>query len=133
MIRPSALALVSPIVIGFMFWILGYYTGYLFLGVNIMASMLMLVTVSDILLALSLNTVGDASDNMKKYIKKGALGDTVGDYGSQQDLKIVWMGDLCISHVLIHCQGRPSNKTIWEEVFNKCQMRDNPENSFKLS
>lgn len=92
MIKPGALAIVSPIVVGFLFRILGYYTGHPLLGAKVVASMLMFATVAGILMALFLNTAGGAWDNAKKYIETGALGgkgsdahkaavtgDTVGD------------------------------------------------------
>ncbi|KAB1218236.1 Pyrophosphate-energized membrane proton pump 3 [Morella rubra] len=90
--KPGALAIVSPIVVGFLFRILGYYTGRPLLGAKVVAAMLMFATVSGILMALFLNTAGGAWDNAKKYIETGALGgkgsdchkaaitgDTVGD------------------------------------------------------
>lgn len=92
MIKPGALAIISPIVIGFLFRVLGYYTGQSLLGAKVVAAMLMFATVSGILMALFLNTAGGAWDNAKKYIETGALGgkgsdchkaavtgDTVGD------------------------------------------------------
>ncbi|XP_062110927.1 pyrophosphate-energized membrane proton pump 2 [Humulus lupulus] len=92
MIKPGALAIISPIAVGLLFRILGYYTGQPLLGAKVVASMLMFATVSGILMALFLNTAGGAWDNAKKYIETGALGgkgseshkaaitgDTVGD------------------------------------------------------
>ncbi|KAF3517300.1 hypothetical protein DY000_02064273 [Brassica cretica] len=92
MIKPGALAIASPIVVGLVFRVLGYYTGQPLLGAKVVASMLMFATVSGILMALFLNTAGGAWDNAKKYIETGALGgkgseahkaavtgDTVGD------------------------------------------------------
>uniref|UniRef100_A0A2N9I0I3 H(+)-exporting diphosphatase n=1 Tax=Fagus sylvatica TaxID=28930 RepID=A0A2N9I0I3_FAGSY len=92
MIKPGVLAIVSPIAVGLLFRILGYYTGHPLLGAKVVASMLMFGTVSGILMALFLNTAGGAWDNAKKYIETGALGgkgsdchkaavtgDTVGD------------------------------------------------------
>ncbi|CAL0335334.1 unnamed protein product [Lupinus luteus] len=92
MIKPGVLAIVSPIVVGFAFRILGYYTGHPLLGAKVVAAFLMFATVSGILMALFLNTAGGAWDNAKKYIESGALGgkgseahkaaitgDTVGD------------------------------------------------------
>ncbi|KAM7471962.1 hypothetical protein LguiA_010145 [Lonicera macranthoides] len=92
MIKPGALAIVSPIAVGIVFRILGYYTGHPLLGAKVVASMLMFATVTGILMALFLNTAGGAWDNAKKYIETGALGgkgsechkaavtgDTVGD------------------------------------------------------
>lgn len=92
MIKPGALAIVSPIAIGLIFRILGHYTGHPLLGAKVVAAFLMFATVSGILMALFLNTAGGAWDNAKKYIETGALGgkgseshkaavtgDTVGD------------------------------------------------------
>ncbi|CAH9128345.1 unnamed protein product [Cuscuta epithymum] len=92
MIKPGALAIISPAVVGLVFRMLGYYTGQPLLGAKVVASMLMFATVSGILMALFLNTAGGAWDNAKKYIETGALGgkgsdchkaaitgDTVGD------------------------------------------------------
>lgn len=92
MIKPGALAIISPIVTGFLFRLLGQATGHPLLGAKVVASMLMFATVSGILMALFLNTAGGAWDNAKKYIETGALGgkgsdchkaaitgDTVGD------------------------------------------------------
>ncbi|KAJ0568745.1 putative inorganic diphosphatase [Helianthus annuus] len=92
MIKPGALAIISPIFIGILFRILGYYTGHPLLGAKVVASMLMFATVSGILMALFFNTAGGAWDNAKKYIETGVLGgkgsdshkaavtgDTVGD------------------------------------------------------
>ncbi|KAK1576221.1 hypothetical protein Q3G72_011996 [Acer saccharum] len=59
---------------GFLFRILGYYTGQALLGAKVVAAMLMFATVSGILMALFLNTAGGAWDNAKKYIETGALG-----------------------------------------------------------
>ncbi|KAB2025301.1 hypothetical protein ES319_D06G141300v1 [Gossypium barbadense] len=92
MIKPGALAIVSPIVVGFLFRVLGHYTGHPLLGAKVVAALLMFATVSGILMALFLNTAGGAWDNAKKFIETGALGgkgseshkaaitgDTVGD------------------------------------------------------
>ncbi|XP_042494651.1 pyrophosphate-energized membrane proton pump 2-like [Macadamia integrifolia] len=92
MIKPGALAIISPIAVGLLFRILGHLTGHPFLGAKVVAAMLMFATVSGILMALFLNTAGGAWDNAKKFIETGALGgkgsdchkaavtgDTVGD------------------------------------------------------
>ncbi|KAM1010814.1 hypothetical protein ACFX13_046991 [Malus domestica] len=92
MIKPGALAIISPIAVGIVFRIFGFYTGQPLLGAKVVASMLMFATVSGILMALFLNTAGGAWDNAKKYIETGVLGgkgsdchkaaitgDTVGD------------------------------------------------------
>ncbi|KAH9668094.1 Pyrophosphate-energized membrane proton pump 2 [Citrus sinensis] len=81
MIKPGALAIISPLVIG-----------HALLGAKVVAALLMFATVSGILMALFLNTAGGAWDNAKKFIETGALGgkgsdthkaavtgDTVGD------------------------------------------------------
>ncbi|XP_030927081.1 pyrophosphate-energized membrane proton pump 3-like isoform X1 [Quercus lobata] len=73
MIKPGALAILSPIIVGLLFWILGSYTGHPLLGAKVVAAMLMFGTVSGILMALFLNTFGGAWDNAKKYIEIGAL------------------------------------------------------------
>ncbi|CAL1373901.1 unnamed protein product [Linum trigynum] len=92
MIKPGVLAIISPMVVGIVFRILGYCTGQPLLGAKVVAAMLMFATVSGILMALFLNTAGGAWDNAKKYIETGVLGgkgsdchkaavtgDTVGD------------------------------------------------------
>jgi len=92
MIKPGALAIISPMAVGVVFRILGHYTAQPLLGAKVVASMLMFATVAGILMALFLNTAGGAWDNAKKYIETGALGgkgseshkaavtgDTVGD------------------------------------------------------
>ncbi|KAK9097695.1 hypothetical protein Syun_024740 [Stephania yunnanensis] len=92
MIKPGALAIITPIVVGFLFKLLGHFTGQPLLGAKVVASLLMFATVSGILMALFLNTSGGAWDNAKKYIETGVLGgkgsdchkaaitgDTVGD------------------------------------------------------
>lgn len=92
MIKPGALAIISPMAVGVVFRILGHCTGQPLLGAKVVASMLMFATVAGILMALFLNTAGGAWDNAKKYIETGALGgkgseshkaavtgDTVGD------------------------------------------------------
>ncbi|KAK9097569.1 hypothetical protein Sjap_023066 [Stephania japonica] len=81
MIKPGALAIITPMVVG-----------QPLLGAKVVAAMLMFATVSGILMALFLNTSGGAWDNAKKYIETGVLGgkgsdchkaavtgDTVGD------------------------------------------------------
>jgi len=92
MVRPGALAVLSPIVVGIVFKNVGYATGQELLGVKAVAAFLMFATVAGILMALFLNTAGGAWDNAKKYVETGAhggkgseahkaavSGDTVGD------------------------------------------------------
>jgi len=92
MVRPGALAVLSPVVVGIVFKNVGYATGQELLGVKSVAAFLMFATVAGILMALFLNTAGGAWDNAKKYVETGAhggkgseahkaavSGDTVGD------------------------------------------------------
>ncbi|XP_074296984.1 pyrophosphate-energized membrane proton pump 3-like [Silene latifolia] len=79
MIKPGALAIISPIVIGLVFRVLGHYVGHPLLGAKVVAAFLMFATVSGILMALFLNTAGGAWDNAKKYIETGALGGKCSD------------------------------------------------------
>lgn len=92
MVRPGALAVLSPVAVGVIFKNLGVATGQELLGVKCVAAFLMFATVAGILMALFLNTAGGAWDNAKKYIETGAhggkgseahkaavSGDTVGD------------------------------------------------------
>lgn len=92
MMKPGALAVLSPIAVGLVFRVLGYWTGHPLLGAKAVASMLMFATVGGILMALFLNTAGGAWDNAKKFIERGnhggkgseahkaaVTGDTVGD------------------------------------------------------
>lgn len=92
MIKPGALAVIGPVIVGITFKWLGYMTGQPLLGARAIAGMLMFATVAGILMALFFNTAGGAWDNAKKYIESGAhggkgsdahkaavTGDTVGD------------------------------------------------------
>ncbi|KAF3788686.1 hypothetical protein EJ110_NYTH20690 [Nymphaea thermarum] len=74
MIKPGALAIVSPIVVGVIFRFKGHHTGHPLHGAKVVAVMLMFATVSGILMALFFNTAGGAWDNAKKFIETGALG-----------------------------------------------------------
>ncbi|EER08598.1 Pyrophosphate-energized membrane proton pump, putative [Perkinsus marinus ATCC 50983] len=93
MIRPGALAALSPVVVGFVFRVIGSYRGDTTLGAQVIAAFLMFSTAAGILMALFLNNAGGAWDNAKKYIeitgshggknseahKASVVGDTVGD------------------------------------------------------
>jgi len=92
MIKPGLLSVLSPIVVGVFFKILGYFKQKPLLGAECVASFLMFSTSTGILMALFMNNAGGAWDNAKKYIETGALGgknsethkaavtgDTVGD------------------------------------------------------
>ncbi|KAL5823712.1 hypothetical protein ACOSQ3_021709 [Xanthoceras sorbifolium] len=63
MIKPGALAFISPIVLG-----------HPLLGAKVVATLVMFVKLFAILMALFVNTAGGAWDNAKKYIETGALG-----------------------------------------------------------
>ncbi|KAL5825674.1 hypothetical protein ACOSQ3_021737 [Xanthoceras sorbifolium] len=63
--KPGALAIISRIVVGFLFRILGYYIGQPLLGAKVVAALLMFAIVSGILMALFLNTAVGAWDNAK--------------------------------------------------------------------
>ncbi len=92
MIKPGLLAVLSPLVVGLIFKVVGYFKEKPFLSVQCVASFLMFSTTTGILLALFFNNAGGAWDNAKKYIETGAYGgkgsdahkaavtgDTVGD------------------------------------------------------
>jgi len=92
MIKPGLLSVLSPIVVGYSFKVLGYYQDKELLGAKVVCSFLMFSTSTGILMALFLNNGGGAWDNAKKYIETGAVGgkgsdahkaavcgDTVGD------------------------------------------------------
>ena len=92
MIKPGLLSVLSPLVVGLIFKILGHYRKKPLLGAQCVAAFLMFSTSTGILMALFLNNAGGAWDNAKKYIETGALGgknsethkaavtgDTVGD------------------------------------------------------
>jgi H(+)-translocating pyrophosphatase len=92
MIKPGLLSVLSPLVVGFIFKVLGHLRKKPLLGAQCVASFLMFCTSTGILMALFFNNAGGAWDNAKKYIETGALGgknsdthkaavtgDTVGD------------------------------------------------------
>ncbi len=92
MIKPGLLSVLSPLVVGLMFRMLGYFRKKPLLGAQCVASFLMFSTSTGILMALFFNNAGGAWDNAKKYVETGALGgknsethkaavtgDTVGD------------------------------------------------------
>jgi Na+/H+-translocating membrane pyrophosphatase len=92
MVKPGLLAVMSPIIVGVTFRIIGMYRGRSLLGAEVLAGFLMFSTSTGILMALFLNNGGGAWDNAKKYIESGMhggknseahkasiTGDTVGD------------------------------------------------------
>lgn len=92
MVKPGLLAVLSPIIVGVTFRIIGSYRGRPLLGAEVLAGFLMFSTSTGILMALFLNNGGGAWDNAKKYIELGnhggknseahkasITGDTVGD------------------------------------------------------
>eukprot|EP00937_MAST-01D_sp_MAST-1D-sp2_P005686 g5686.t1 len=92
MIRPGALAVFSPIVVGLVFKQIGRHVGDPAMGPKAVAGMLMFATVSGVMMSLYMNNAGGAWDNAKKLVETGAFGgkgseahkaavtgDTVGD------------------------------------------------------
>lgn len=89
---PGLVCVCIPVIVGFIFRLIGEYQGNSLLGAEVLASYLMFSTVTGILMALFLDTAGGAWDNAKKYIELGhyggknseahkaaVTGDTVGD------------------------------------------------------
>eukprot|EP01060_Flectonema_neradi_P018640 TRINITY_DN2550_c0_g1_i4.p1 TRINITY_DN2550_c0_g1~~TRINITY_DN2550_c0_g1_i4.p1 ORF type:complete len:860 (+),score=137.44 TRINITY_DN2550_c0_g1_i4:62-2641(+) len=89
---PVALALLSPILVGLIFRMVGYVRGDRLLAVSVLAGFMIFASVTALLLAALLDNAGGAWDNAKKYIESGAhggkgsdahhaavTGDTVGD------------------------------------------------------
>ena len=92
MIKPGLLAVLSPIVVGTSFRVIGSFTNRDLLGAEVLAGFLMFSTCTGILMALFFNNAGGAWDNAKKYVESGKFGgkgsdthkaavtgDTVGD------------------------------------------------------
>ena len=92
MVKPGMLAVLSPIIVGVTFRIIGNSRGRELLGAEVLAGFLMFATSTGILMALFFNNGGGAWDNAKKYIETGKFGgkaseahkasvtgDTVGD------------------------------------------------------
>jgi len=92
MVKPGLLSVLSPITVGVVFRIIGYYKERPLLGAEVLAGFLMFATSTGILMALFFNNGGGAWDNAKKFVETGAYGgkgseahkaavtgDTVGD------------------------------------------------------
>jgi len=92
MVKPGALAVFSPLLVGYLFRCLGHYTGDPLLGPEVLTSFVMSATTTGILMGMFFNNSGAAWDNAKKYVETGAYGgkgsethkatvtgDTVGD------------------------------------------------------
>jgi Na+/H+-translocating membrane pyrophosphatase len=92
MVKPGMLSVLSPLVVGVLFRIIGNMKGRPLLGAEVLAGFLMFSTSTGILMALFFNNGGGAWDNAKKYIETGKFGgkgseahkasvtgDTVGD------------------------------------------------------
>jgi H(+)-translocating pyrophosphatase len=92
MIKPGLLAVLSPVFVGLLFKVIGYYKNKPFLAVQCVSSFLMFSTTTGILMATFMNNAGGAWDNSKKFIETGqyggkgseahkaaVTGDTVGD------------------------------------------------------
>lgn len=89
---PGLICVITPIMVGISFRIVGEHSNRPLLGAEVLAAYLMFGTVTGILMALFLDTTGGAWDNAKKYIELGhfggknseahkasVTGDTVGD------------------------------------------------------
>ena len=92
MIKPGLLAVLAPLIVGYIFKFVGSLKNKPYLSIQCVASFLMFSTTTGILMALFFNNAGGAWDNAKKYIETGAFGgkgseahkaavtgDTVGD------------------------------------------------------
>jgi H(+)-translocating pyrophosphatase len=92
MVKPGLLSVLSPIIVGVVFRIIGSYRNKPLLGAEVLGGFLMFSTSTGILMALFFNNGGGAWDNAKKYIETGmhggkgsdahkaaVTGDTVGD------------------------------------------------------
>ena len=92
MVKPGLLAVLSPIIVGVTFRMVGSFRGRELLGAEALAGFLMFATSTVILMALFFNNGGGAWDNAKKFIEVGnfggknseahkasVTGDTVGD------------------------------------------------------
>ena len=66
MIRPGVLAVSTPIAVGLVFRLVGWYRGDSLLAPQAIAAFLMFATAAGILMALFLNNAGGAWDNAKK-------------------------------------------------------------------
>jgi Na+/H+-translocating membrane pyrophosphatase len=74
MVKPGLLAVLSPIIVGVTFRIIGTLRGRPLLGAEALAGFLMFSTSTGILMALFMNNAGGAFDNAKKYIETGKHG-----------------------------------------------------------
>jgi len=92
MLKPGALVLLFPVVVGVIFRFIGDARGDPLLGARAVTAVLIFATVAGVLLSLFLNNAGGAWDNAKKLIETGKnggkgseaheasiTGDTVGD------------------------------------------------------
>lgn len=92
MTLPGLMCVATPVSVGLVFRFVGYLTDRPLLGAEVLAGYLVFATVSGIMLALTMDNVGGAWDNAKKYVELGnfggkgsethkaaVTGDTVGD------------------------------------------------------
>jgi len=90
MVKPAALALAMPVIVGFSFRIIGSYTGQPLLGLEVVAGFMMFGSITGLMMAIFLDNSGGAWDNAKKLVEKAGekgteqhkaavTGDTVGD------------------------------------------------------
>jgi H(+)-translocating pyrophosphatase len=92
MVKPAALVLAAPVVLGFGFKAYGRYVEQRLLAMEVVCSFLIFSSIAGLMMAIFLDTSGGAWDNAKKYVELGNLGgkgsethkaavtgDTVGD------------------------------------------------------
>jgi K(+)-stimulated pyrophosphate-energized sodium pump len=81
MIAPGAIALITPIVVGFVF------------GAEVLGGLLAGVTVSGVLMGMFMNNAGGAWDNAKKSFEKGVMVNGVMEYKGSEPHKASVTGD----------------------------------------
>ena len=74
MVRPAVLALGTPVLVGFIFRLVGAHMGARLLAAEALGSFMMFGSVTGLLMAMFLDNAGGAWDNAKKYIESGAYG-----------------------------------------------------------
>lgn len=83
MVNPALLALMSPVVVGCVFKVIGQLKGQANLAPEVLASFMMMGSMTGLLLAVLLDNAGGAWDNAKKYVETGQHGGKVFFYTCQ--------------------------------------------------
>jgi Na+/H+-translocating membrane pyrophosphatase len=83
MVNPALLALMSPVVVGCVFKLIGQLKGQANLAPEVLASFMMMGSMTGLLLAVLLDNAGGAWDNAKKYVETGQHGGKVFVYTCQ--------------------------------------------------